>query len=59
MCNKETATLMIRATEIFNDYFNREPDMHNVNDVMELLCIQEDIIYAMQNINMRNENKEV
>lgn len=55
MENKEAATLMIRAIEIFNDYFNREPDMHDLKDVMELLCIQADVMYAMKNIQMRNE----
>lgn len=54
MTYKQTATTIIRATEIFNDFFKRDPDMHNTNDVMELLCIQADVMYAMENIQMRN-----
>ena len=47
MTYKQTATTIIRATEIFNDFFKRDPDMHNTNDVMELLCIQADVMYAI------------
>ena len=35
------ATTIVRATEIFNDFFKRDPDMHNAKNVMELLSIQQ------------------
>lgn len=54
MTYKQTATTIVRATEIFNDFFKRDPDMHNVNDVMELLSIHADVMYTMHNMEMRN-----
>ena len=58
MTIKQTAITLVRATEIFKDFFKRNPDMTNMDDVMELLSIQCDICYAIQNIEMRNEKAE-
>ena len=58
-----TATTLVRATEIFIDFFKRNPDMTNIDDVKELLSIKYDICYAMENIVSRNgkhkENKVI
>lgn len=54
---RTTATTLMRATEIFTDFFKRKPDMTDIDDVMELLSIQCDVAYAMENIeNRRNGN---
>lgn len=53
-----TAIALVRATEIFKDFFKRNSDMTNMDDVTELLAIQCDVCYAMQNIEMRNEKAE-
>lgn len=58
MTYKQTATTIVRATEIFNDFFKRDPDMHDTNDVMELLCIHADVMYTMQNMQMRSEKAD-
>ena len=58
MTIKQTAITLVRATEIFKDLFKRNPDMSNMDDVTELLAIQCDICYAMQNIEMRNEKAD-
>ena len=58
MTIKQTAITLMRATEIFKDFFKRNPDMTNMDDVMELLAIQCDICYAMQNMEMRNEKAD-
>lgn len=51
---RTTATTLMRATEIFTDFFKRKPDMTNIDDVMELLSIQCDVAYAMENIENRH-----
>ena len=51
---QETAETLIRATEIFVDFFKRVPDISNIDDVKELLSIQCDVIYTMENIKERN-----
>lgn len=54
---RTTAITLMRATEIFTDFFKRKPDMTDIDDVMELLSIQCDVTYAMENIeNRRNGN---
>lgn len=58
MTYKQTATTIVRATEIFNDFFKHDPDMHNANDVMELLSIHADVMYTMHNMEMRNEKAD-
>ena len=58
MTIKQTAITLMRATEIFKDFFKRNPDMKNMDDVTELLAIHWDIYYAIQNIEMRNEKAE-
>ena len=58
MTIKQTAITLMRATEIFQDFFKRNPDMTNMDDVTELLDIQCDVCYAMQNIEMRNEKAD-
>ena len=58
MTYKQTATTIVRATEIFNDFFKRDPNMHNTNDVMELLSIHADVMYAMHNMEIRNEKAD-
>ena len=58
MTIKQTAITLMRATEIFKDFFKRNPDMTNMDDVMELLSIQCDICYTMQNMEMRNEKAD-
>ena len=58
MTIKQTAITLVRATEIFKDFFKRNPDMTNMDDVTELLAIQCDVCYAMQNIEMRNEKAD-
>ena len=55
MTYKQTAIIIVRATEIFNDFFKCDPDMHNINDIMELLSIHAYVIYTMYNMEMRNE----
>ena len=58
MTIKQTAITLVRANEIFKDFFKRNPDMSNMDDVTELLAIQCDICYAMQNVKMRNEKAD-
>ena len=58
MTIKQTAITLVRATEIFKDFFKRNPDMTNMDDVTELLAIQCDICYAMHNMEMRNEKAD-
>ena len=48
----------MRATEIFQDFFKRNPVMTNMDDLTELLMSQSDVCYAMQNIEMRNEKAD-
>ena len=58
MTIKQTATSLVRATEIFKNFFKRNPDMKNMDDVTELLAIHWDIYYAMHNMEMRNEKAD-
>ena len=58
MTIQKTAMTLVRATGIFEDFFGKKPDMTNLSDVMELLAIQMDVCYAMQNLEMRNESVE-
>ena len=58
MTIKQTAITLVRETEIFKDFFKRNPDMTNMDDVTELLTIQCDICYTMQNMEMRNEKAD-
>jgi hypothetical protein len=55
MSIQKTAITLVRATEIFIDFFGRVPDMTNIDDIKELLAIQCDVCYAMQNLHNRNE----
>lgn len=55
MTYKQTAKTIVRATEIFCDFFKREPNMHDENDIMEFMSIHADVIYTMKNIQMRTE----
>ena len=56
---KTTATTLVRATEIFTDFFKRKPDMTDIDDVKELLSIQCDVIYTMENIDERNKGNDI
>ena len=58
MTIKQIAITLVRATEIFKDFFKRNPDMTNMDDVTELLAIQCDICYTMQNMEIRNEKAD-
>lgn len=60
MTIQKTAMTLVRATGIFEDFFGKKPDMTNLSDVdvKELLAIQMDVCYAMQNLEMRNESVE-
>ena len=53
---KTTAITLVRATEIFTDFFKRKPNMNDIDDVKELLAIQCDVIYTLENIDRRNGN---
>ena len=56
MTIRETAVTLVHATEIFKEFFKHDPDMTNLDDVMELLSIQCDVIYTMENIESRKAN---
>lgn len=55
MTIQKTAMTLIRATEIFEDFFGKKPDMTNISDVKEILAIQMDVCYTMQNLETRLE----
>ena len=58
MTMKQTAITLVLATEMFKNFFKRNPDMTNMDDVTELLAIHCDICYAMYNMEMYNEKAD-
>ena len=55
MSIQKTAITLVRAAEIFIDFFERVTDMTNTEDVNEVLAIARAVCYAMQSLQSRNE----